>query len=106
LTAVLFGFFLINPSTAMGVRKSHPILSRYPLSCSIQIITGIYGFLVGKVVKVSPPESQPHEYPKAFWGAAIVIFLARIVNFHNEDLQGFWVEVSSQVVNGTSEESL
>lgn len=36
-----------------------------------------------------------------FWGAAIVVFLARIINFHNDDLQGFWVEVSSQVENGT-----
>lgn len=36
----------------------------------------------------------------AFWGAAIVIFLAKIINLHNADLQGFWVEVSSQVTNG------
>lgn len=35
-----------------------------------------------------------------FWGAAIVIFLAKIINFHNENTQGFWVEVSSQVTNG------
>ncbi|KAF7776670.1 hypothetical protein Agabi119p4_5063 [Agaricus bisporus var. burnettii] len=42
----------------------------------------IYGFLV------------------VFWGASIVVFLARIINFHNDDLQGFWVEVSSQVENG------
>ncbi|KAG9045231.1 hypothetical protein FS837_006792 [Tulasnella sp. UAMH 9824] len=34
-----------------------------------------------------------------FWGAAIVIFLAKIINLHNADLQGFWVEVSSQVTN-------
>ncbi|KAG8925645.1 hypothetical protein FRC01_009883 [Tulasnella sp. 417] len=44
--------------------------------------TALYGFLV------------------AFWGAAIVIFLAKIINLHNADLQGFWVEVSSQVTNG------
>ncbi|EEB99515.1 hypothetical protein MPER_00796, partial [Moniliophthora perniciosa FA553] len=37
-----------------------------------QIITGIYGFLV-----------------------------AKIINLHNDDLQGFWVEISSQVVNAT-----
>ncbi|KZT20404.1 hypothetical protein NEOLEDRAFT_1140860 [Neolentinus lepideus HHB14362 ss-1] len=35
-----------------------------------------------------------------FWGAAIVIFLAKIINFHNANTQGFWVEVSSQVENG------
>ena len=32
-----------------------------------------------------------------FWGAAIVIFLAKIIDFHNANTQGFWVEVSSQV---------
>ncbi|KAJ3566414.1 hypothetical protein NP233_g7021 [Leucocoprinus birnbaumii] len=52
------------------------------LKTPMGLITGIYGFLV------------------VFWGAAIVIFLARIINLHNADLQGFWVEVSSQVVNG------
>ncbi|CAK5263045.1 unnamed protein product [Mycena citricolor] len=35
-----------------------------------------------------------------FWGAAIVIFLVKIINFHNANTQGFWVEVSSQVENG------
>ncbi|KAH8830932.1 hypothetical protein DL96DRAFT_1594868 [Flagelloscypha sp. PMI_526] len=35
-----------------------------------------------------------------FWGAAIVFFLAKIINLHNDYTQGFWVEVSSQVVNG------
>ncbi|KAF5390679.1 hypothetical protein D9757_002701 [Collybiopsis confluens] len=49
---------------------------------SPQIFTGIYGFLV------------------VFWGAAIVFFLLKIINFHNANTQGFWVEVSSQVVNG------
>ncbi|KAI3612115.1 integral membrane protein [Moniliophthora roreri] len=52
------------------------------LKTPMGIITGIYGFLV------------------VFWGAAIVLFLAKIINLHNDDLQGFWVEVSSQVVNG------
>ncbi|KAF9652096.1 hypothetical protein BDM02DRAFT_3161621 [Thelephora ganbajun] len=45
-------------------------------------ITALYGFAV------------------VFWGAAIVFFLAKFINFHNPDRQGFWVEVSSQVVNG------
>ncbi|KAJ7638918.1 hypothetical protein FB45DRAFT_740283 [Roridomyces roridus] len=47
-----------------------------------QIIVGIYGFAV------------------VFWGAAIVFFLAKFINFHNANTQGFWVEVSSQVENG------
>ncbi|KAL0572041.1 hypothetical protein V5O48_009919 [Marasmius crinis-equi] len=51
------------------------------LKTPMGIITGIYGFLV------------------VFWGAAIVLFLAKIINLHNADRQGFWVEVSSQVVN-------
>jgi len=29
-----------------------------------------------------------------------VFFLAKFINFHNAEKQGFWVEVSSQVVNG------
>jgi len=36
----------------------------------------------------------------AFWGAAIVLFLAKIINLHNKDLQNFWIEISSQVTNG------
>lgn len=35
-----------------------------------------------------------------FWGAAIVIFLVKIINFHNANTQGFWVEISSQVETG------
>ncbi|PPQ99078.1 hypothetical protein CVT24_003638 [Panaeolus cyanescens] len=52
------------------------------LKTPMGIITGIYGFLV------------------VFWGAAIVIFLAKIINLHDDNLQGFWVEVSSQVETG------
>ncbi|KAF8812537.1 hypothetical protein BYT27DRAFT_7182981 [Phlegmacium glaucopus] len=52
------------------------------LKTPMGIMTGIYGFLV------------------VFWGAAIVIFLAKIINFHNSNTQGFWVEVSSQVETG------
>jgi len=44
-------------------------------------VTAIYGFAV------------------VFWGAAIVFFLAKFINFHNPEKQGFWVEVSSQVEN-------
>ncbi|KAF5333456.1 hypothetical protein D9611_002429 [Ephemerocybe angulata] len=52
------------------------------LKTPMGILTGIYGFLV------------------VFWGAAIIFFLAKFINFHNTNTQGFWVEVSSQVVNG------
>ncbi|KAF8974464.1 hypothetical protein BDZ97DRAFT_25191 [Flammula alnicola] len=52
------------------------------LKTPMGIFTGIYGFLV------------------VFWGAAIVIFLVKIINFHNANTQGFWVEVSSQVETG------
>ncbi|KLO18050.1 hypothetical protein SCHPADRAFT_135198 [Schizopora paradoxa] len=45
------------------------------------IIASIYGFLV------------------VFWGAAIVVFLIKIINLHNSSTQGFWVEVSSQIEN-------
>lgn len=44
------------------------------------------------------PQSDRHAI--VFWGAAIVFFLAKFINFHNAEKQGFWVEVSSQVVNG------
>lgn len=43
--------------------------------------TGIYGFLV------------------VFWGAAIVLFLLKWINLHDSYKQGFWIEISSQVVN-------
>ncbi|KAI5124945.1 hypothetical protein M0805_007372 [Coniferiporia weirii] len=45
------------------------------------VIAAIYGFCV------------------VFWGAAIVLFLLKWINLHNASTQGFWVEVSSQVVN-------
>ena len=35
-----------------------------------------------------------------FWGAAIVLFLAKMINLHNPVTQGFWVEISSQIENG------
>ena len=39
---------------------------------------------------------------RVFWGAAIILFLSRIINLHSADKQGFWVEVSSQIETGTS----
>ncbi|KIY67942.1 hypothetical protein CYLTODRAFT_422066 [Cylindrobasidium torrendii FP15055 ss-10] len=52
------------------------------LKTPMGVLTAIYGFCV------------------VFWGAAIVLFLGKLINLHNDNLQGFWVEVSSQVVNG------
>jgi Protein of unknown function (DUF2985) len=52
------------------------------LKTPIGVVTGIYGFAV------------------VFWGAAIVLFLGKLINLHDNYLQGFWVEISSQVVNG------
>ncbi|KAL1747712.1 hypothetical protein HDZ31DRAFT_31309 [Schizophyllum fasciatum] len=52
------------------------------LKTPIGVVTAIYGFLV------------------VFWGAAIVLFLARIINLHNSNLQNYWIELSSQVTNG------
>ncbi|KAI0723244.1 hypothetical protein C8Q76DRAFT_722203 [Earliella scabrosa] len=45
-------------------------------------ITAIYGFLV------------------VFWGAGIVLFLAKMINLHDEIKQGFWVELCQQVETG------
>ena len=74
------------------------MVSHWTCVCTVQIITAIYGFLVG----------GSHAYLclirligfSVFWGAAIVLFLAKIINLHNANTQGFWVEVSSQVENG------
>ncbi|KAJ7781130.1 hypothetical protein B0H16DRAFT_1497172 [Mycena metata] len=52
------------------------------LKTPLGVLAGIYGFCV------------------VFWGAAIVFFLAKFINFHNSNTQGFWVEVSSQIENG------
>ncbi|KAF8663414.1 hypothetical protein AX16_000986 [Volvariella volvacea WC 439] len=47
------------------------------------IVTAVYGFLV------------------VFWGAAIVMFASKIIDLHDPGLQGFWIEVSSQIVNAS-----
>jgi len=52
------------------------------LKTPMGIIAAIYGFLV------------------VFWGAAIVLFLTKMINLHNDYRQGLWVEISSQIVNG------
>ncbi|KAH9938207.1 uncharacterized protein B0H18DRAFT_866440 [Fomitopsis serialis] len=46
------------------------------------VITAIYGFLV------------------VFWGTALVFFLARFINVHNDNTQDFWVEVCQQIETG------
>lgn len=43
---------------------------------------------------------------QVFWGGAIVIFLAKIINLHNPNLQGFWIEISAQIVNGKDPDQL
>ena len=35
-----------------------------------------------------------------FWGAGIVLFLAKMINLHDEIKQGFWVELCQQVETG------
>ncbi|KAI0053001.1 hypothetical protein FA95DRAFT_1050949 [Auriscalpium vulgare] len=52
------------------------------LKTPVGILFGIYGFLV------------------VFWGAAIVIFLLKMINLHNKTQQDFWVEVCSQIECG------
>ena len=69
-------------SAAIGVRIHWLKYLALSLTALYQVLTAIYGFLV------------------VFWGAAIVLFLARIINLHNDNLQNYWIELSSQVTNG------
>jgi hypothetical protein len=61
-------------------------------------------WFLGRYVLRITLQHLPHSFKMisylVFWGAAIVIFLAKIINFHNANTQGFWVEVSSQVETG------
>ena len=66
----------------------------------VQIIAAIYGFLVGELTFPTGNDIFALIVLPVFWGAAIVLFLTKIINLHNKDRQGYWVEVSSQVVNG------
>ncbi|EGO02180.1 hypothetical protein SERLA73DRAFT_86408 [Serpula lacrymans var. lacrymans S7.3] len=52
------------------------------LKTPIGILVGIYGFLV------------------VFWGAGLVVLLAKWINLHNDNTQGFWIEVASQIIDG------
>ena len=47
-----------------------------------QIITAKYGFLVGEHAILLDLEWYSQSIA-AFWGAAIVVFLAKIINLHN-----------------------
>ena len=67
----------------------------------MQFITAVYGFLVGKpLVLILPLQTQYLTKFLVFWGAAIVLFLTKMINLHNPVTQGFWVEISSQIENG------
>lgn len=39
---------------------------------------------------------------EVFWGAGIVFFLGKLINVHNSNTQGFWVELCQQVETGMS----
>jgi len=54
---------------------------------------------VGKFISETDGALVTMTFP-VFWGAAIVLFLTKIIDLHDKNLQGFWVEVSSQVENG------
>ncbi len=89
LTALGVSFFFV----LFTVRCSWP---------SLKIVTGIYGFLVGRSpFSLIPQCSRVTAMYIVFWGTAIVVFLIPIINLHNEIQQGFWVELSQQVETGT-----
>jgi hypothetical protein len=66
----------------------------------VQIIAAIYGFLVGELTLTNGDYDNLQMCCLVFWGAAIVLFLTKMINLHNDYRQGLWVEISSQVVNG------
>ena len=35
-----------------------------------------------------------------FWGTGIVVFLIKIINLHDSNAQGFWVELCQQIETG------
>jgi Protein of unknown function (DUF2985) len=35
-----------------------------------------------------------------FWGSALVLFLAKWINLHNQNTQDFWSEICQQILNG------
>ncbi|KAJ7507925.1 hypothetical protein B0H11DRAFT_151014 [Mycena galericulata] len=84
---------LNNPSKFRRTMKGVWTFLKTPLG----ILVGIYGFCVGSWLS---SKLFAHLNFPVFWGAAIVFFLAKFINFHNANTQGFWVEVSSQVENG------
>ncbi|TCD68204.1 hypothetical protein EIP91_011376 [Steccherinum ochraceum] len=95
-----------RPQTALDIEKGNPVyednLDRHVeevlrkrdkfrrtmrgvwsfLKTPMGILVGIYGFLI------------------VFWGAGIVLFLAKMINLHNDITQGFWVELCQQIETG------
>lgn len=82
---------------AMGV--SNDVIHAPTRIYLFQIITGIYGFLVGKYLASM---LRLFIIGLVFWGAAIVLFLAKIINLHNSNDQGFWVVSWSFVLSRSS----
>jgi len=66
----------------------------------LQFVTALYGLAIGTSLSFPTVLFSLTGPSSVFWGAAIVFFLAKFINFHNTEKQGFWIEVSSQVVNG------
>lgn len=65
------------------------------------VVSAIYGFAVGELgILYIPTTLFNRGHFIVFWGAAIVLFLLKWINVHNDDTQKFWIEISSQVVNG------
>jgi len=52
------------------------------LKTPLGVIFGLYGFFV------------------VFWGSALVLFLAKWINLHNQNTQDFWSEICQQILNG------
>ncbi len=84
-------------------RKCAPVID-LPILISqfIQIVVSIYGFLVGAPF-LGPLDSNTDNLSLVhlvFWGAGIVLFLAKMINLHNSNTQAFWVELCQQVETG------
>ncbi|KAH8105900.1 golgi-body localization protein domain-containing protein [Cristinia sonorae] len=61
-----------------------------------RVMRGVWSFLKTRECPVSHSSLRL----LVFWGAGIVLFLAKIINLHNEVTQGFWVELCQQVETG------
>lgn len=101
----LFAFVVLtNLSTALGVCE----LSFFHIHMIHMILRADhrrYIRLLGRWVDFCNCDIFLLKVFVVFWGAAIVLFLTKIINLHNKDRQGYWVEISSQVVNGEASHS-